>query len=818
MNTKCSISAISAAIVIALTSGCGGGGGGGSDSGNNEEAPRQQTTLTELPTFIQGKAAECEFIENGIQTSLENYSGNLDDVSALHCDNAALADLNGIEQLTALVSLTLTNSGITAINELLNNTTITQLNLSGNTLTDLSSLASLINLTDLNLSNTGLTDTTALSGLTALQQLDLSGNDIESIIELANLVELTLLDLAGNNIEDVMPLNGLTQLVELQLTGNNNLDCSNVFALQGQLPNNAIESVPSACDNALSLSATSPEASSVDNSQLAEPYGRVVIVGDFTLDNVNLDKNGDNLSLRLMTDSGNKTITFTNWYVSSDHEVSVFELPSGAEYSFNSLSNLIGVAQELTEFDDEFNGSPDKDILYGLAGNDIIFGEHGADTLVGGKDDDTLIGSSATFDNSGNVISLISDSSVDTYVYHMGDGNDSIYEFNSSQMDSGLLILGPDVLESMITLQRDGSELVFYLDESNSITLYNWFASGSHRIGNIQFHESDTVNASDWVSQTGYTTISDIVEGTSNGELLLGSDVGDTIIGNGGADTIEGKQGDDKLVGGSASIDSNGNITNTFSDGFIDTYLYSVGDGNDTIYEFESNSLHRGILSFGPDITIGNFNLQRNGDDLVFFFNELNSITIYNWYQSINFRLGSIQFGENEPMDATEWVNSQPIVLLQAGTLEGSNESNILVGSISNDIIVGNSGADTIEGKQGDDKLIGGSAVIDANGNITNTFSDGFVDTYLYSMGDGNDTIYDFNSNSLHRSILSFGPGITQTDITVSQSDNDLVFTISSGGSITVYNWFTSSTFQIGTIQFDGQPALNASDFVESKL
>ena len=45
MNTKCSISAISAAIVIALTSGCGGGGGGGSDSSNNEEAPRQQTRL-----------------------------------------------------------------------------------------------------------------------------------------------------------------------------------------------------------------------------------------------------------------------------------------------------------------------------------------------------------------------------------------------------------------------------------------------------------------------------------------------------------------------------------------------------------------------------------------------------------------------------------------------------------------------------------------------------------------------------------------------------------------------------------------------------
>lgn len=818
MNTKCSISAISAAIVIALTSGCGGGGGGGSDSGNNEEAPRQQTTLTELPTFIQGKAAECEFIENGIETSLENYSGNLDDVSALHCDNAALADLNGIEQLTALVSLTLTNSGITAINELLNNTTITQLNLSGNTLTDLSSLASLINLTDLNLSNTGLTDTTALNGLTTLQQLDLSENDIESIIELANLVELTSLDLAGNNVQDVMPLNGLTQLVELQLTGNNNLDCSNVFALQGQLPNNAIESVPSACDNALSLSATSPEASSVDNSQLAEPYGRVVIVGDFTLDNVNLVKNGDNLSLRLVTDSGNKIITFTNWYVSNDHEVSVFELPGGAEYSFNSLSNLIGVAQELTEFDDEFNGSPSNDILYGLAGNDIIFGENGADTLVGGKDDDTLIGSSATFDNSGKVISLDSDFSVDTYVYHMGDGNDSIYEYNSNPIHKGILRFGPDVLESMITLQRDGSELVFYFDESNSITLYNWFTSTFNQVGSIQFHESNPQDASSWVSQTGFTTLSEIIEGSVEAEFLFGSDENDTIIGDKNADTLEGKQGDDYLVGHLATFDEDNNILSLESDAVADTYIYNLGDGNDTIFDRSSTPTGLGILSFGTGISSASFEIHRSGNDLIFFFDEFNSITLYNWYESFFYRLGSIQFGETEPLAATDWVNSRAIVLPKAGILDGSAEANILEGSSGNDTIVGNNDADTIQGKEGDDDLIGGYVTFDDEGNIVGLDYDGFVDTYIYNLGDGHDTIFERSNNPHVRGILQFGPGINETDITVSQSNNDLVLNLSNDGSITVNNWFSSFFYQLSTIQFDGQPALNASDFVESKL
>ena len=818
MNTKCSISAISAAIVIALTSGCGGGGGGGSDSSNNEEAPRQQTTLTELPTFIQGKAAECEFIENGIETSLENYSGNLDDVSALHCDNAALADLNDIEQLTALVSLTLTNSGITAINELLNNTTITQLNLSGNTLTDLSSLASLINLTDLNLSNTGLTDTTALNGLTALQQLDLSENDIESIIELANLVELTSLDLAGNNVEDVMPLNGLTQLVELQLTGNNNLDCSNIFALQGQLPNNAIESVPSACDNALSLSATSPEASSVDNSQIAEPYGRVVIVGDFTSNDLLLIKSGDDLSLRLITSTGNKTLTFSNWYISDEHEVKVFELPGGEEYSFDSLSKKIGVVQELTELDDEFNGTPDKDIIYGLAGNDIILGNKNADTLIGGKGDDKLVGGTATFDSEGNVLTLDSDFSVNTYIYNLNDGHDILFDRSSIPSNRGLLKFSSSIHDSMLTVLRDGNELILYFDEENSVILYNWFVSEFYRVGSIQFQESEPLDASDWVSQKGYTTLSDIVEGSSSGDFLFGSSEQDTIVGNNGADTLEGNEGDDYLIGGYVTYDNEDNIVELDFDSFVDTYIYNLGDGHDTIFDRSNSPQHRGILLFGPDISPESIELHRNGDDIIFFFDELNSITIFNWYDSQFFRLGSFQFGETEPLVATDWVNSRAIVLPQAGILDGSAEANILEGSSGNDTIVGNNGADTIQGKEGDDDLIGSYVTFDDEGNIVVLDYDSFVDTYIYNLGDGHDTIFDRSNSPQHRGTLSFGPGITQTDITVSQSDNDLVFTISSGGSITVYNWFTSSAFQIGTIQFDGQPALSASDFVESKL
>lgn len=298
-----------------------------------------------------------------------------------------------------------------------------------------------------------------------------------------------------------MPLAGLTELVQVLLNVNSTLDCSNVYQLEDAIVNDAIQSVPSACDTAYVLGESSAETDSFDNSQLAEPYGRVVIIGEYTFEDLLLIKSGDDLALRLTTDSGDRTVTFTNWYLDEANEVSIFELPDGEEYIFANLRTHVALAQELTEQADEFTGSDQPDVIYGLGGNDTLMGNNRADTLIGGPGNDWLIGNTARLDQDGNPTTTIyADSSIDVYVYNTGDGNDVIYAGYSSASDNrDLLKFGPGITSTDITVTQSGNNVVLTLPDGGSVTVYSWFENANYRLGTIQFDGQDPIDATEFV-------------------------------------------------------------------------------------------------------------------------------------------------------------------------------------------------------------------------------------------------------------------------------------------------------------------------------
>ncbi|NLT10585.1 MAG: hemolysin, partial [Ruminococcus sp.] len=81
------------------------------------------------------------------------------------------------------------------------------------------------------------------------------------------------------------------------------------------------------------------------------------------------------------------------------------------------------------------------------------------------------------------------------------------------------------------------------------------------------------------------------------------------------------------------------------------------------------------------------------------------------------------------------------------------------------DEIYGYAGNDTIVGGKGNDMLYG------ADGN----------DTYIFNLGDGNDTIDEYNTSSSSDRIV-FGEGITVEDITISRENDDIIIHIGDNG------------------------------------
>jgi ELWxxDGT repeat protein len=118
-------------------------------------------------------------------------------------------------------------------------------------------------------------------------------------------------------------------------------------------------------------------------------------------------------------------------------------------------------------YDPDFGGAAENqtltggegiDVLYGFAGDDVLNGGGGNDVLDGGQGDDTLTGGGGA----------------DTFIFHAGDGNDTITDFTSGSdvIDlRGLGIADFTTLESMMT--QSFNNIVITFDATDKIILSN---------------------------------------------------------------------------------------------------------------------------------------------------------------------------------------------------------------------------------------------------------------------------------------------------------------------------------------------------------
>ena len=410
---------------------------------------------------------------------------------------------------------------------------------------------------------------------------------------------------------------------------------------------------------------------------------------------------------------------------------------------------------------DKASGTSAEDLLFGGSGNDILSGAAGSDVLSGGAGNDFLSG------DSGN----------DTYVFNMGDGIDTIFEYGSTSGNNDKLQFGAGITADGVQLERDGVHLTLSVNASDKVTLQNYFSfdSGS-RIETIAFADGTT-----W----DYTTVANkqVFNDSENSNLVYGlSGVTNRINGLGGNDTINGADKDDVLNGGAGNDSLLGGTGN-------DTYVFNLGDGADIISDLDSTSGNRDKLQFGAGITADSIQMGRIGNDLILSVNASDKVTLKNYFLSSNYRIESIAFADGTAWDYTTATNKLVYNgTANADTLSGvSGVANRINGLGGNDTINGADKDDVLSGGAGNDSLLGGT------GN----------DTYVFNLGDGADIISDSDTTSGNSDKLQFGTGINADSVQMGRTGNDLILSVNASDKITLQNYFySSSSYRVEAITF----------------
>ncbi|NLG02720.1 MAG: hypothetical protein GX567_02600, partial [Clostridia bacterium] len=312
--------------------------------------------------------------------------------------------------------------------------------------------------------------------------------------------------------------------------------------------------------------------------------------------------------------------------------------------------------------DDNINGSYGNDIIYGEDGNDTINSGYGDDIIHGGKGNDII------YEEGGN----------DTYIFNLGDGNDTIFEDSSaSSIDS--VIFGEGISADDITVSREDYDMILSIgDGSDSLRIKNFYDrrwNYYYRVENFIFADGTTKTSEDYentpLTVTGSGIIRDFRSAFNNDSTLIGSETDDEIYSYEGNDTLIGGKGNDTLY------DESGN----------DTYIFNLGDGNDIIYEDSLQSSVDRII-FGEGISAEDITVSREDYDMILNVGDNgDSIRIKDFYDrrwNYYYRVENFIFADGTTKTSDDYENT-PLTVTGSGIIRdfrsAFNNDSTLIGS-----------------------------------------------------------------------------------------------------------------------------------------
>ncbi|MCV0426531.1 MAG: hypothetical protein K5905_13765, partial [Roseibium sp.] len=264
---------------------------------------------------------------------------------------------------------------------------------------------------------------------------------------------------------------------------------------------------------------------------------------------------------------------------------------------------------------DTLNAGGGNDYLVGGAGDDTLIGDadpggtyqYGADYLVGGSGNDVLKGMSGgdvLLGGAGND-RLEGGHSNDRYIFHVGDGQDTLLEASGSDTIAFAQGLDIDNLQ-MYYAHGDQWIITFEGAQGDQITIEQWLYGYATQVEYLEFADGTQLRVDYLAGGNNYGAGNDTHFGRSQSDYFAGGAGDDVLhaaagndIGNGGSgnDTLYGEEGNDQLVGGSGhDVLDGGQDQDTLMGGLgndiltggsgADTFVFRQGEGDDRVTDF----------------------------------------------------------------------------------------------------------------------------------------------------------------------------------------------------------------------------------------
>ncbi len=399
----------------------------------------------------------------------------------------------------------------------------------------------------------------------------------------------------------------------------------------------------------------------------------------------------DSDDITITVDATGEVLTLADQFNGSDKAIEFVQFSDGELWNADQLAQ--NAWYRGTAGDDNLEATVEFD-------NGTFFGGTGNDDLFGGF-------------RSGN----------NTYVFNVGDGQDSIQDSDGS--NDAIVIHGVDRSDLSFTRDAQGNLIIRYSADDEISVSRQLNTSGSfanYLIEEIRLDDGTVITPEE-------IEVEAVFEGTASGETITGSDRDDTIKGLAGNDTLNGSEGDDLLEGGEGADSLRGEegedtlIGGAGDDSLSggvghDVYIWGSDDGNDNISDFSTDGSENTLQLNG--LNTSDVQIRRNDTsieitniatgemleltDQLEVFEGSNGETYYSG-------IGQLVFADGSSLERVDF-EGLPIL--------GTDEDDDLydIGSFD----------DVFDGGLGDDFIFG---------------SDG-SDTYIHRAGDGFDFISDF--------------------------------------------------------------------------
>lgn len=466
-------------------------------------------------------------------------------------------------------------------------------------------------------------------------------------------------------------------------------------------------------------------------------------------ENVRVKRIGNNVRLEVMDVAtgtvAEDSITITSWSGILTNVIDGVVFTSGVVWSKEDIYTL---SFSGTADNDTIQGLSGADTIRGAGGNDYLYGGGGNDVLDGGAGNDYLYGDGiAMQDNGDDVLDggagndyLSGGGGADTFVFGVGAGSDTVTDATS--IDAVKIGSGIAASDLHIVRVNSNSIRIERKNSTDSITL-------NSNIGKIVRDDGSTlVDAQVW-GEFKYNTKALQTNAADRGwTAVAASDyLGNHLLATSDDDwqltAASTQYGATHFSSDVTDIDQDSNVTeqvfwllNNFWDTGVNYLLFMPKEWADT--------------------KTMQFDMVRQNDGLTF-----HTDASWQWTgtQSLTDTQALTGTSSHDLLDSSTRSNN--------ATLTGDAGNDLLRSGVGNDVLYGGAGDDILSAWDGNDTLYGGSGddVLDG-GTGDDTMNGGAgADTFIFSLGSGNDTVTGAEASD----VIKLGLDVLPTDLVVTR-------------------------------------------------